>query len=67
MTMTHAGDYLGVAATGKALTLRVMDFYRCDFTQAPDGKLAENWVLLDYVDLFAQMGVDLIARSNAMA
>jgi len=61
MTMTHRGPYLGVPATGKALTLRVMDFYRC-----AGGQIAENWVCLDYMDLMAQMGVDLIARSNAM-
>jgi predicted ester cyclase len=61
MTMTHRGAYLGVPATGRALTLRVMDFYRC-----AGGKIAENWVLLDYLDLFDQMGVDLIARAAAM-
>lgn len=61
MTMTHAGDYLGVKATGKAMTLRVMDFYRC-----AEGRIAENWVCLDYMELFAQMGVDLIAASEAM-
>lgn len=55
MTMTHRGDYLGVKATNRSLTLRVMDFYRC-----ADGKIMENWVLLDYVDLFRQMGIDLI-------
>ena len=59
MTMTHQGDYLGVPATGKALTLRVMDFYRC-----ATGKIMENWVFLDYLDIFKQMGVDLIARSQ---
>lgn len=26
----------------------------------------ENWVLLDYVDLFKQMGIDLLARAAAM-
>ncbi|GGB53618.1 polyketide cyclase [Roseibium aquae] len=61
MTMTHQGDYLGQKADGRALTLRVMDFYRC-----ANSKICENWVLLDYVDLFAQMGRDLIAESNAM-
>ena len=60
MTMTFQGDYLGVKADGRALTLRVMDFYRCTERQ-----IAENWVMLDYVDLFAQMGVDLIARGQA--
>lgn len=59
MTMTHAGDYLGEAASGKSLTLRVMDFYRC-----ADGKIMENWVLLDYLDLFQQMGRDLIAEQS---
>lgn len=54
MTMTHQGSYLGVPASGKALTLRVMDFYRCKTMQ-----ISENWVLLDYGDLFAQMGLDL--------
>jgi predicted ester cyclase len=60
MTMTFQGDYLGVKADGRPLTLRVMDFYRCQ-----DGQIAENWVMLDYVDLFAQMGVDLIARGQS--
>jgi len=57
MTMTHKGDYLGVPASGKSLTLRVMDFYRC-----AGGKIMENWVLLDYIDLFRQMGRDLIGE-----
>jgi len=61
MTMTHHGPYLGVPPTGRALTLGVMDFYRCTDTQ-----IAENWVLLDYVNLLAQMGVDVIALAAAM-
>ena len=68
MTMTHSDDYLGVPATGRALTLRVMDFYRCAH-HAPDGgpgKIMENWVCLDYMDLSRQMGLDLVAKSNAM-
>lgn len=59
MTMTHTGDYLGVKATGKSLALRVMDFYRC-----ATNKIMENWVLLDYIDLFQQMGVDLIKHAQ---
>ncbi len=62
MTMTHKGDYLGIVATNRALTLRVMDFYRCGC-----GKIMENWVCLDYLDMFNQMGVDLIARAEEMA
>ncbi|WP_434051508.1 MAG: ester cyclase [Roseibium sp.] len=59
MTMTHKGDYIGVPATNRALTLRVMDFYRC-----AGGKIMENWVMLDYLDLFAQMGRDLIGEQD---
>ncbi|XRB00117.1 ester cyclase [Pycnococcus provasolii] len=60
MTMTHAGDYLGVKATNKAMTCRVMDLWRCE-----DGQIMENWVLLDLVHLFGQMGVDLIGGIKA--
>jgi predicted ester cyclase len=67
MRMTFGGDYLGVPASGVPLSLRVMDFYRCDYSRFQSGKIAENWVFLDYVDLFAQMGEDLIARSDAQA
>ncbi len=61
MTMTHEREYLGVAATNKKLTLRVMDFYRC-----ADNKIMENWVLLDYLDLFQQMGIDMIANAQRL-
>lgn len=56
---THNGDYLGVAATGKPIGMRVMDFWR-----AEEGQLIENWVFIDFVDLFAQMGVDLLERAR---
>ena len=60
MTMTHRGDYLGVPATNRALTLRVMDFYRL-----AGRRIAENWVMLDLVDLFHQMGVELLAEGTS--
>ncbi|MEO1089683.1 MAG: ester cyclase [Pseudomonadota bacterium] len=59
MTMTHRAPYLGIAPTGRALTLRVMDFWRVAGSQ-----IAENWVLLDLVDLFRQMGTDLLERAG---
>ncbi|MBC6429105.1 MAG: ester cyclase [Cellvibrionales bacterium] len=61
MSMTHQGSYLGEPPSGKKLTLRVMDFYRC-----ADNKIMENWVLLDYLHLFHQMGVNLLERSATM-
>ena len=54
---THAGDYLGVPATGRKIGMRVMDWWR-----AEDGMLVENWVLIDLVDLFLQLGIDLLAE-----
>ncbi len=58
MKMTHRGPYIGVPATDRPMTLRVMDFWRVEGTQ-----IMENWVLLDMLDLFRQMGVDLIAMA----
>ncbi|MFM2187230.1 MAG: ester cyclase [Burkholderiaceae bacterium] len=52
---THAGPYLGTPASDRAITMRVMDWWRQE-----DGLLAENWVLIDLPHLFLQMGVDLL-------
>jgi hypothetical protein len=71
MTMTHRGPYLGVAATDRPMSLRVMDFWRVERQQHLAGRpfggaqIMENWVLLDLVQLFAQMGVDLLAGERA--
>jgi len=55
ITATHRGDgWLGLAATGRAITMRVMDFWR-----ASDGLLVENWVMIDIPDLLKQLGVDV--------
>lgn len=59
ITATHGGDYLGVPATHKPITMRVMDFWR-----AQDGQLIENWVFIDVIDLFSQLGVDLLDRGR---
>jgi predicted ester cyclase len=59
---TQTGPYLGVPATGRPVTMRVMDWWR-----AEGGLLAENWVLLDLPHFFLQMDVDLLARAEAQA
>ncbi|MEL7183528.1 MAG: ester cyclase, partial [Pseudomonadota bacterium] len=59
VAITHTGaPYLGLPATGKALRLRVMDFYRFD----AQGLIAENWLPTDTLGLLDQMGVDVLAR-----
>lgn len=53
---THAGEYLGVPATGRKIGMRVADWWRCDGQW-----LTENWVLIDLPHLMLQMDVDLLA------
>ena len=53
----HNGTYVGVPASGKLLTLRDFDWWKRD-----GERLIENWVPIDMIDLFRQMGVDLMAR-----
>lgn len=54
---THTGEWLGVAATGKPVDMRVMDFYRLD-----GGRIVENWVPMDIPWMLRQMGVDVFGR-----
>ena len=55
---THTGpDWLGLAATGKRVTMRVMDFYRIE-----NGLIAENWIPLDLIHALLQLGADVLAR-----
>ena len=60
ITATHAGEYLGVPATHREITMRVMDWWR-----VADGTLSENWVFIDLPHLMLQMGVDLLARAKS--
>lgn len=58
---THlGGGWLGCPPTGRAITMRVMDFWRRE-----GDLLAENWVFIDIPDLLNQMGFDLFARMRA--
>jgi predicted ester cyclase len=58
---THAGPYLGHPATGRRITMRVMDWWR------REGELlAENWVFIDLPHLFLQFGRNLFAEMRDM-
>ena len=48
---THRGELLGIPATGRQVTLAVMDLYRLS-----GGKIAEQWVLIDALGLLQQLG-----------
>ena len=54
----HSGDnWLGLPATNKKVTMRVMDFYLCH-----EGLIRENWIPWDIPHLLLQMGYDIHAR-----
>lgn len=56
LNATHVGDgWIGVPATGKRITQRIMDFWRRE-----GDMLVENWVFIDMVDLIGQFGIDLL-------
>lgn len=55
-TVTHDG-WMGIAPAGKKITMKSLDFWRLE-----DGKIRENWVLVDLIDAYSQLGVDVFAR-----
>ena len=62
-TAVHSGDgFLGLAPTGRRIARRSLDFWRVE-----NGLVRECWVMVDLIDLYAQMSVDVFARMKAMA
>ena len=58
MSMTLSDDgWMGIAPTKKKVVLRSLDFWRLE-----DGRIRENWVLIDLLDVYHQIGVDVFAR-----
>ena len=55
-TLSGAG-WMGIAPNNTKVTLRSLDFWRME-----GGKIRENWVLVDLLDLYRQIGVDVFAR-----
>ncbi len=51
-TGTHTGEYLGLAPTGKKITIRGVDISRL-----VDGKFVEEWQVSDSLDFYKQLGV----------
>ena len=51
---THSGTFLGVAPTGKRVQIRYMDFWK-----VVDGKIVDNWVMVDFPGILRQFGMDV--------
>ena len=54
---THRGEYKGVAATERSITVNGLDWWKREGEE-----LIENWVFVDMIHLFRQFGVDLFDR-----
>ena len=54
---THLGPWLGVPATDRKISMRVMDFWRREAHL-----LRENWVFIDQLELLRQMDFDVMDR-----
>ena len=50
LTGTHRGDFQGVPATGRAISMEGIDFSR-----VVDGKVAEHWAQFDVVGVMQQI------------
>jgi len=50
---THSAQFMGIAPTGKRVEIRYMDFWR-----VKDGKIVDNWVMVDFPHVMRQLGQD---------
>ncbi len=51
-TGTHTGDFMGIQATGKSVSIQVLDIFRM-----VDGRIVEHWGLMDSMSLMQQLGI----------
>ena len=56
VTLSDDG-WLGIAPSGQKIEMRSLDFWRCE-----NGLLRENWVLVDLLHMYHQIGVDVFSR-----
>lgn len=49
----HSGEFMGIRPTGKRIEIRYMDFWH-----VTEGRIADNWVMVDFVSVMQQLGVD---------
>jgi len=51
---THSGEFMGIAPTGKRIEIRYMDFWKVE-----GDKITDNWVMVDFPHVLAQLGHDV--------
>ncbi len=55
-TLTHGG-WLGLPPVDRKIAMRSLDFWRLE-----QGRIRENWVMVDMLHMYDQLGVDVLAR-----
>ena len=50
----HSGTFMGVKSTGKKIQIRYMDFWKVE-----NGKIVDNWVMVDFPSVLSQLGIDV--------
>ena len=48
---THTGDFMGIAATGKQVSMKIIDI-----VHVADGKITDHWPIADMLGLMQQIG-----------
>jgi len=59
ITGVHVNPFLGIEPTGNRVFMRDCDWWRCS-----NGKIIENWCMLDTLHLVKQLGVNVIEELN---
>ena len=58
MDGTLSGDgWMGIPPVGKEVLMRSLDFWR-----VKNDLIRENWVLIDLLDIYQQVGLDVFSR-----
>ena len=50
----HTGEFMEIKPTGKKVEIRYMDFWKVS-----EGKIKDNWVMVDFPFVMKQLGVDI--------
>ena len=58
---SHFEADLQLPPANQELTMRSLDFWRCE-----NGLIRENWVLVDLLDVYHQLGVDVFERMREL-
>ena len=60
LTGYQQGEWMGIAATGKPVRMQYSDFWLIK-----DGKISENWVMVDHLGVLKQIGIDALQSAGS--